>query len=90
VHPAAERPAGHPGEPRGFLPRQAVEGIGARQQAGADATVALAAGEAAQPGRVAVGADRRGCGRGGISEDNAAETAQAPDRSVTSSSGRSD
>ena len=46
------------------------------------------AGEAAQLGQVVVGADRQGCGHGGVSEDNAAGTPQAPDRSVTSSSGR--
>jgi hypothetical protein len=64
VDPVAERLAGHPGEPCGLLPRQAV---------------ALAAGEAAQRGRVAVVADRQGCGHGGISEDNAAATPQASD-----------
>src|SRR5215218_1056658 len=84
----AEGLAGYAGEPGGFLPWQAVERVGERQEAGADAAVALAAGEAAQLGRVAVGADRQGCGRGGISEKNAAETPQAPDRSVTNSSGR--
>jgi hypothetical protein len=88
VDPIPERLPGHPGEPRGFLARQAVEGVGEREQAGADAAVALAAGEVAQLGRVAVGADRQGCGHGGISEDNAAGTPQAPDRSVTSSAGR--
>ena len=39
----------------------------------------LAAGKAAQLGCVAVGADRQGCGHGGISEDNAAATPQASD-----------
>src|SRR3954468_23419258 len=61
---------------------------GAGEQAGADPAVALAAGEAAQLGRVVVGTDRQGCGHGGSSEDNAAATPQAPDRSVTSSAGR--
>jgi hypothetical protein len=88
VDPVAERLAGHPGEPRRFLAGNALQRVGERQEAGADAPVALAAGEAAQLGRVAVGADRQGCGHGGISEDNAAETPQASDRSVTSSAGR--
>jgi hypothetical protein len=79
VDPVAERLAGHPGEPCGLLPRQAVERVGERQQASADAPVALAAGKAAQLGCVAVGADRQGCGHGGISEDNAAATPQASD-----------
>src|SRR4051795_4343597 len=66
----------------------AVGGVGERQQAGADPPAALAAGEAAQLGRVAVGADRQGCGHGGSSGKKASETPQAPDRSVISSSGR--
>src|SRR3954447_17553788 len=85
--PVAERLAGHPGEPCGFLPRQAVERVGERQQAGADATVALAAGEAAQLGRVAVLADGERCRHGGVSETNTAATPQASDRSVTISPG---
>src|SRR4051794_17829591 len=88
VAPVPGRLAGHAGEPRRLLARQAVEGVGEREQAGADPAVALAAGEAAQLGRVVVGTDRQGCGHGGISEDNAAATPQAPDRSVTSSAGR--
>src|SRR4051794_19265895 len=88
VHPVPERLAGHAGEPRRLLAGEALQRVGERQQAGADAPVALAAGEAAQLGRVVVGADRQGCGHGGISEDNAAGTPQAPDRSVTSSAGR--
>src|SRR4051794_29687150 len=88
VHPVPERLAGHAGEPGRLLAGDALQRVGERQQAGADAPVALAAGEAAQLGRVVVGADRQGCGHGGISEDNAAGTPQAPDRSVTSSSGR--
>jgi hypothetical protein len=88
VHPVAERLPGHAGELRRLLAGEAVERVGERQQAGADPTVALAAGEAAQLGRVAVGADGQGCGHGGISEDNAAGTPQAPVRSVTTSAGR--
>jgi len=88
VDPVAERLAGHPGEPGRLLAGDAVQRVGERQQAGADAAIPLAAGKAAQLGRVAVGADRQGCGHGGISEKNAAETPQASDRSVTSSSGR--
>src|SRR5215218_25328 len=67
VHPVAERLPGHAGEPSCLLAWQAVERVGEREQAGADAPVALAAGEAAQLGRVAVGADRQRCGHGGIS-----------------------
>jgi hypothetical protein len=52
-----EHLAGHPGEPRGFLVRQVVEGVGEREQAGDDPAVVLAAGEAAQLGRVAAEAD---------------------------------
>src|SRR4051794_715568 len=88
VHPVPERLPGHAGELRRLLAGEAVERVGERQQAGADPTVALAAGEAAQLGRVAVGADGQGCGHGGISEDNAAGTPQAPVRSVTTSAGR--
>jgi hypothetical protein len=88
VDPVAERLAGHPGEPGRLLAGDALQRVGERQQAGADAPVALTAGELAQLSRVAVGADRQRCGHGGISEKNAAETPQASDRSVTSSSGR--
>ena len=88
VHPVPERLAGHAGELRRLLAGEAVERVGERQQAGADPTVALAAGEAAQLGRVAVGADRQGCRHGGSSGKKATETPQAPDRSVTSSAGR--
>src|SRR4051794_10770129 len=88
VHPVPERLAGHAGEPGRLLAGEAFQRVGEREQAGADPTIALAAGEAAQLGRVAVGADRQGCRHGGTSEDNAAETPQAPDRSVTSSAGR--
>src|SRR5215210_3490116 len=58
VDPVAEGLPGHPGEPGRLLARQAVERGGEREQAGADPAVPLAAGEAAQLGRVAVGADR--------------------------------
>src|SRR5215211_73517 len=58
VHPVAERLPGHAGEPGRLLARQAVERVGEREQAGADAPVALAAGGgAARPGR-----GRRGWG----------------------------
>jgi hypothetical protein len=56
VDPVPERLAGHAGEPRRPLARQAVEGVGEPQQPAADPTVALAAGEAAQLARVTVGA----------------------------------
>src|SRR4051812_32110848 len=88
VPPVPQRLAGHPGEPRRRLVRQAVESVGEREQAGADPAVALAVGEAAQLGRVAVGADRQGCGHGGSSGRKATATPQAPNRSVTSSAGR--
>src|SRR5688572_2016032 len=68
VDPVAECLPGHAGKARGFLPGQAVERVGERQQAGTDAAVALAAREAAQLDRVMVGADRQGCGHGGISK----------------------
>ena len=58
VHPIAKRLPGHAGKARGFLPRQAVEGVGEREEADNDPAVARAAGEAAQLGRVAVGTDR--------------------------------
>jgi hypothetical protein len=79
VDPVAEGLPGHAGEPCRFLPRQAVKRVGEREQASADAPVALAASEAAQLCRVAVGADRQGCGHGGFSRKNAAETPQASD-----------
>src|SRR4051794_30043060 len=60
VHPVAKRLPGHSGEPRCFLSGQAVERVGQSKQAGADPTVALAAGETAQLGRVVVGADHQG------------------------------
>jgi hypothetical protein len=88
VDPVPERLPGHAGEPRRLLAGETLQRVGERQQAGADAPVALAAGEAAQLGRVAVGADRQGCGHGGSSGKKASETPQAPDRSVISSSGR--
>ena len=88
VDPVPERLPGHAGEPCRLLPGQAVERVGEREQAGADPAVALAAGEAAQLGRVAVGADRQGGGHGGSSGKKATETPQASDRSVTSSAGR--
>jgi hypothetical protein len=61
VDPVAERLAGHAGEPRRLLARQAFQRIGQREQPGADPTVALAAGEPTQFGRAAVGADRQRC-----------------------------
>src|SRR3954462_3575927 len=85
---AYQRLGGHAGEPGRLLAGEALQRVGERQQAGADAPVALAAGEAAQLGRGAGGADRQGCGHGGSSEKKASETPQASDRSVTSSSGR--
>jgi hypothetical protein len=60
VDPIAKRLPGHSGEPRCFLSRQAVERVGQSKQAGADPTTALAAGEPAQLGCIAVGADRQG------------------------------
>jgi hypothetical protein len=57
-----------------LLAGEAVERVGERQQAGADPTVALAAGEAAQPGRVAVLPDGERCRHGGVSETNTAAT----------------
>jgi len=68
VDPVPERLPGHPGEPCRFLTGQAVQRVGERQQPGAEPTVTLAAGEPAQFGRVALGADRQRCGHGGISE----------------------
>ena len=88
VDPVAEGLPGHPGEPCRLLAGHTFERVSQGEEAGADAAVALTTGEAAQLGRVAVGADRQGCGHGGISEKNAAETPQAPERSVTNSSGR--
>src|SRR4051794_24126058 len=90
MDPVPERLPSHPGEPGRLRAGEALQRVGERQQAGADAPVALAAGEAAQLGRVAVGADRQGCGHGGSSGKKATETPRAPDRSVTSSSGRYD
>ena len=58
VHPIPERLPGHPGEPGRFLARQAVQRVGQGKQAGADPTVALAAGEPPQLAGVTVGADR--------------------------------
>jgi len=60
VDPIAKRLPGHPREPCRFLAGQAVERVGQGEQAGADPTVALAAGEPAQLGCIAVGADRQG------------------------------
>jgi len=57
VDPIPERLPGHAGEPGRLLARQAVERVGEREQAHADPTVALAMGEPAQLGRVAVLAD---------------------------------
>src|SRR3954471_18387685 len=88
VDPVPERLPGHAGEPRRLLAGEALQRVGEREQAGADAAVALAAGEAAQLGRVVVGTDRQGCGHGGSSGKKASETPPAPDRSVTSSAGR--
>jgi hypothetical protein len=79
VDPVAERLAGHPGEPGRLLAGDALQRVGERQQASADATIALAAGKTAQLGGVAVGTDRQGCGHGGISKDNATATLQASD-----------
>ena len=90
VGPVPERPAGRAGEPRRLPARRAVGRVGERRQAGAGPAVALAAGEAARIGRVAVGTDRQGCGHGGSSERKAAGTPRASDRSVTSSAGRYD
>jgi len=58
VDPVAESLAGHSGASCGFLPGQTVKRIGEREQARADAAVALAAGEPAQLGGVAGGPDR--------------------------------
>jgi hypothetical protein len=60
VDPVAKCLPGHPREPRCFLARQAVECVGQSKQAGADPTVALAAGEPAQLGCIMVGVDRQG------------------------------
>ena len=60
MDPVAKRLPGHPREPCRFLAGQAVERVGQGEQAGADPTVALAAGEPAQLGCIAVGADRQG------------------------------
>jgi hypothetical protein len=68
VHPVTEGPPGHPGEPGRLLPRQAVERVGERKQAGADPAVPLAAGETAQLGRVVIAADRQRSRHGGIAE----------------------
>src|SRR4051794_22265069 len=59
VHPVPERLPGHAGEPRRLLARQAVERVGEREQAGADAAGALAAG-----GGGAAGPGGGGGGRG--------------------------
>src|SRR5215217_2123582 len=56
VDPVPERLTGHAGEPGRLLAGQALQRVGERQQAGADAPIALAAGEPAQLGRVTVGA----------------------------------
>ena len=60
MDPVAKRLPGHPREPCRFLAGQAVERVGQSKQAGADTAVALAAGEPAQLGCIAVGADRQG------------------------------
>ena len=69
-----------------LLAEDALQRIGKREQPGTDPAVALAAGEAAQFGRIAVGTDRQRGRHGGISEDNATKTPQPPNRSVTNSS----
>jgi hypothetical protein len=76
VHPVAECLPGHADEPGRLLTGQAVERVGEREQAGADPTVTLAAGEPPQLGGVAVGADRQRGGHGGFSENNATATPQ--------------
>jgi hypothetical protein len=58
MHPVAEGLAGHAGEPCRLLAGDALQRVGEREQPGADPAIPLAAGEAAQLGRVAVGADR--------------------------------
>src|SRR4051794_20214402 len=65
VDPVPERLPGHAGEPRRLLAGEALQRVGEREQAGADAAVALAAGEAAPLGRGVGGTGReRGGARG--------------------------
>ena len=78
--PVPERLAGHPGKPRRLLVRRLLAGdalqrVRQRQQAGADTAVALMAGQPAQLGRAAVGADRQGSRHGGSSRSGHCTTA---------------
>jgi len=61
VHPVGEGLAGHAREPGRLLARDIFQCVGERHETGADTTVPLVAGQAAQLGRAPVAANWQGC-----------------------------